>query len=624
MLEFLDISLLPKADSDASQNLHQVNLTLDPKEFCVGLIGAESSGVDDLFNILTGTGPRHTGTILWQGMDLSKLRREQPSKIAVVRPTSLPLDPLSLRDSTLAKLLSASHLQQESADDSIARAVEEVLELLSLKEKSEEKISALSDTDRTKAQVATAILQGAELILCDTVSFGLTDEEQQGLIESFKSAAGPGRRILFKARTLKLLDPVDSLILLHEGQLIFHASTEHTLHYFNISEPGQLPEQLKRRTGAEWAASWKKHRATFYQMRAAERLQDDANVSAHKSPASPVLPEQDAARVEFLVSMNKAIRSEIGKLIVGQEEVIDQLLIAILAGGHCLLEGVPGLAKTAVIRSLSQTMQLGFRRIQFTPDLMPADVTGTDILQEDPATGRRSLVFQKGPIFTQMLLADEINRTPAKTQAALLEAMQEHSVTAGGHTIKLEQPFFVLATQNPIEQEGTYPLPEAQKDRFLFHIRVGYPDRESERLVVERTTGEYKAQIDPVINGAQIIECQKTAKRVPVPAHVMDFVLSLVRSTRPDAEDAPAFIRELVSWGAGPRACQCLVSGAKVRALLRGRVHVSVEDIEALALPVLRHRIVPSFKAESEGLDADKIILRLLETLPRLPKQDGL
>ena len=345
----------------------------------------------------------------------------------------------------------------------------------------------------------------------------------------------------------------------------------------------------------------------------------DAGTHSENTPSS-----EDGARVDFLVAMYRSLRKEIGKIIVGQEGVIEQLLIAILAGGHCLLEGVPGLAKTAVIRCLSQTMQLGFRRIQFTPDLMPADVTGTDILQEDPATGRRSLVFQKGPIFTQMLLADEINRTPAKTQAALLEAMQEHSVTAGGHTLKLEQPFFVLATQNPIEQEGTYPLPEAQKDRFLFHILVGYPDRESERLVVERTTSDYRAEIEPVVSGPQIIECQKTARRVPVPAHVMDFVLTLVRATRPDEPDTPAFVRELIQWGAGPRACQCLVSGAKVRAILHGRLHASIEDVEALAHPVLRHRIVPTFHAESEGIDADKIISRILATIPRLTSTNPL
>ncbi len=334
------------------------------------------------------------------------------------------------------------------------------------------------------------------------------------------------------------------------------------------------------------------------------------------TPHTP-LPTDDAGKAAFLVETHRKIRAEIGKLIVGQEEVIDQLLIAVLAGGHCLLEGVPGLAKTALVRSLASTMQLAFRRIQFTPDLMPADITGTDILQEDPTTGKRTFIFQKGPLFTQMLLADEINRTPAKTQAALLEAMQEHSVTAGGHTLRLQQPFFVLATQNPIEQEGTYPLPEAQKDRFLFHIRVGYPERDAEREIIERTTGSYSAEIQPVISGEEILACQQTARRVPVPAHVLDFVLDLVRSTRPDAPDAPAFVRELIAWGAGPRACQCLVTAGKVRALLQGRVHVGVEDIEALALPVLRHRIVPTFNAESEGMHADQIIIKLLAAVPR-------
>jgi MoxR-like ATPase len=333
------------------------------------------------------------------------------------------------------------------------------------------------------------------------------------------------------------------------------------------------------------------------------------------SPEPP--PEGDLAQAALLVELYGRIRTEISKAIVGQAEVIEQLLIAVLAGGHCLLEGVPGLAKTALVRALAQTMQLGFRRIQFTPDLMPADITGTDIIQEDPQTGHRKFVFQKGPIFTQMLLADEINRTPAKTQAALLEAMQEHSVTAGGQTFHLKEPFFVLATQNPIEQEGTYPLPEAQRDRFLFHIRVGYPDRETEREVIERTTGNYREQPEPVIDGEQILQCQKTARRVPVPAHVMDFVLDLVRGTRPDVAGAEHFVRELISWGAGPRACQCLVQAGKVRALLQGRVHVSMEDIEALALPVLRHRIVPTFGAEAEGMSADAIILRLLAAVPR-------
>src|SRR5688572_1356397 len=249
----------------------------------------------------------------------------------------------------------------------------------------------------------------------------------------------------------------------------------------------------------------------------------------------------DKAAAALLVDSYQKITEEMGKFIVGQQDVIEQLVIAVLAGGHCLLEGVPGLAKTAMVRSLSRTMDLSFRRIQFTPDLMPADITGTDIIQEDPTTGHRRFVFQKGPIFTQMLLADEINRTPPKTQAALLEAMQEHSVTVGGHTLRLEEPFFVLATQNPIEQEGTYPLPEAQKDRFIFLVKVDYPEREHERQIIARTTSAFTADLEPVITGATIISLQKVVRKVPVPEHVMDFVLDLVRFTRPVNPDAPAF-----------------------------------------------------------------------------------
>lgn len=325
----------------------------------------------------------------------------------------------------------------------------------------------------------------------------------------------------------------------------------------------------------------------------------------------------DKAAASMLLDANRKITEEMGKFIVGQQAVIEQLFIAVLAGGHCLLEGVPGLAKTAMIRTLSQTMNLGFRRIQFTPDLMPADITGTDIIQEDQTTGHRKFVFQKGPIFTQMLLADEINRTPPKTQAALLEAMQEKSVTVGGHTLQLDKPFFVLATQNPIEQEGTYPLPEAQRDRFLFLVKVDYPDREQERQIISRTTGTFDAEIGPVIDGPQILELQKVVRKVPVPDHVMDFVLDLVRFTRPNSTDAPAFVKDLVEWGAGPRACQNLVLAGKVRAVLRGRFHVTDDDIEALAHPVLRHRIVPTFNAEAEGVKADDIITRILAAVPR-------
>ena len=325
----------------------------------------------------------------------------------------------------------------------------------------------------------------------------------------------------------------------------------------------------------------------------------------------------DAKQAAALVKAYRNITSELARFIVGQEEVIEQLMIAILSQGHCLLEGVPGLAKTMMVRCLSEVMRLSFRRIQFTPDLMPADITGTDIIQEDQVTGRRELVFQKGPIFAQMILADEINRTPPKTQAALLEAMQEHSVTVGGKTLNLEEPFFVLATQNPIEQEGTYPLPEAQRDRFMFHVKVGYPDREQEREVIHRTTSGFEVKLNDVIAGPAIIECQKLARRVPVPDHVMDFVLDLVRFSRPEEPSAPDFIKELVEWGAGPRACQMLIIGGKVRSLLRGRFHPTMEDVEALAHPVMRHRLVPTFNAEAEGVTVDDITDKLLKTVPR-------
>ncbi|MDQ3622339.1 MAG: MoxR family ATPase [Verrucomicrobiota bacterium] len=336
---------------------------------------------------------------------------------------------------------------------------------------------------------------------------------------------------------------------------------------------------------------------------------------ASAAAASGLIDDKSAAGL--LVEAHQKISAEMGKFIVGQHEVIEQLVIAVLAGGHCLLEGVPGLAKTAMIRTLSNAMSLNFRRIQFTPDLMPADITGTDIIQEDPTTGHRRFVFQKGPIFTQMLLADEINRTPPKTQAALLEAMQERSVTVGGHTLQLDQPFFVLATQNPIEQEGTYPLPEAQLDRFIFLVKVDYPDRAQERQIIERTTGTFDADIQPVISGPQILELQKVVRKVPLPDHVMDFVLDIVRCTRPDNADAPGFVKELVEWGAGPRACQNLVLAGKVRAVLRGRFHVTIDDIEALAAPIMRHRIVPTFNAEAEGIKIDEIIRRVLKTVPR-------
>ncbi|MBM4153691.1 MAG: AAA family ATPase [Lentisphaerae bacterium] len=330
---------------------------------------------------------------------------------------------------------------------------------------------------------------------------------------------------------------------------------------------------------------------------------------------------EDIRRAEELRGAYRRITDEIGRFIVGQEEVLEQLMIAVLARGHCLLEGVPGLAKTMMVRCLARTMDLSFHRIQFTPDLMPADITGTDIIQEEPGTGRRALVFQPGPIFAQMVLADEINRTPPKTQAALLEAMQEHSVTVGTQTYPLKEPFFVLATQNPIEQEGTYPLPEAQRDRFMFHVGVDYPTRDQEREIITRTTGTYDAELRSVLTGAEILECQRIVRAVPVPDHVTDYVLDLVRRCRPKEADALPFIRELVEWGPGPRACQMLILGGKVRAVLHGRYHVTVDDVVALARPVLRHRIVATFNAEAEGVTTLDIIGRVLEAVPKTEKQ---
>ena len=343
-----------------------------------------------------------------------------------------------------------------------------------------------------------------------------------------------------------------------------------------------------------------------------------------QSATSANVPTDDKAAAALLVESYKKIVNEMGKFIVGQTDVIEQLIIAVLAGGHCLLEGVPGLAKTAMIRTLSETLAMSFRRIQFTPDLMPSDITGTDIIQEDAETGRRSFVFQKGPIFTQMLLADEINRTPPKTQASLLEAMQEKTVTVGGHTLKLDQPFFVLATQNPIEQEGTYPLPEAQRDRFIFLVKVVYPSREEEREIVARTTGTFNVKIEPVMTGAQIIELQKTVRKVPVPDHVIDFILDLVRFTRPNESEAPDFVKDLIAWGAGPRACQNLVLAGKVRAVLKGRFHVTIDDVIAMALPIMRHRVVPTFNAEAEGISVDDIITRIIAKVPRSEAKSSL
>jgi MoxR-like ATPase len=326
-------------------------------------------------------------------------------------------------------------------------------------------------------------------------------------------------------------------------------------------------------------------------------------------------PTPDALR--DIAAVYKEMAAEIGKVIVGQHDVIEQLVMALLSKGHCLLEGVPGLAKTLLISTLARILHLSFKRIQFTPDLMPADITGTDILQDDPETGRRKFVFLQGPLFANMILADEINRTPPKTQAALLEAMQEHHVTAGAHTYHLPEPFFVLATQNPIEQEGTYPLPEAQLDRFMFHIKVAYPSREEELAVMKQTTGAHRPELRTMLSAEKILEMQELVRQVLVADHVFDYAADLVRATRPREAGAPKFISEWVSWGAGPRASQFLILGGKARAVLHGRLHVTTEDIRAVARPVLRHRLVTTFHADAEGIVPDAIVERLLEAVPQ-------
>jgi len=327
----------------------------------------------------------------------------------------------------------------------------------------------------------------------------------------------------------------------------------------------------------------------------------------------------DVEAVEKLGQARDAMVRELRKTIVGMDEVIDQMMIAIFSRGHCLLVGVPGLAKTLLVSSLAETMSLGFKRIQFTPDLMPSDITGTELLQEDPETHQRRFKFQKGPVFTNLLLADEINRTPPKTQAALLEAMQEKRVSSGGEEYKLDAPFFVLATQNPIEQEGTYPLPEAQLDRFLFNIRVKYPSHLEELDIMKSVTSDVEPQVQKVVDAAAILEFQHVVRRIPVADAVFEYAARLVRATRPGEPDAPEFVKKLMSWGAGPRASLNLILAGKARAALRGRCHVSEEDIRELCLPILRHRVIPSFAARSEGMTSDTLIDRLLKEVPAEP-----
>jgi len=335
------------------------------------------------------------------------------------------------------------------------------------------------------------------------------------------------------------------------------------------------------------------------------RLTDTANV----------VPRDALEAVESLAQAKDTVLDEVGKVIIGQKEVLDQILTAFFARGHCLLMGVPGLAKTMMVHSLAQTMLLKFNRIQFTPDLMPTDITGTNILQTDPETRQRRFVFQQGPIFTNVLLADEINRTPPKTQAALLEAMQERKVTSSGHTHILPEPFLVLATQNPLELEGTYPLPEAQLDRFLLLVKVDYPNLEEEQQILLRTTGRDGESLDGILDAKSVLRYQDLVRQVPISEHVAKYAARLCRATRPQSDEAPEFISKFVRYGCGPRAGQSMILAAKAHVVLNGRFNVSCDDIRKYTLPVMRHRVILNFAAASEGLDTDAVIQRLLDTV---------
>ena len=328
------------------------------------------------------------------------------------------------------------------------------------------------------------------------------------------------------------------------------------------------------------------------------------------------LPDDDVQAVHRLHQAFRRINEQLQKVIVGQQQVIEELMIAMFARGHVLLVGVPGLAKTLLIRTLADTLSLKFSRIQFTPDLMPADITGTEVIQEDKLSGTREFKFLPGPVFANVILADEINRTPPKTQAALLEAMQEHQVTVGGKRHRLQEPFFVLATQNPIEQEGTYPLPEAQLDRFMFNTFVDYPEEDEELEIVKRTTTGAAEKLTPTLDGEEISALQEIVRKIPAPDHVIRYAMQFTRSTRREKGEVPDFVEQFVTWGAGPRASQYLVLGAKARAALHGRYAATCDDVRSVALPVLRHRIMTNFNAEAEGLRPDDIVRRLMDAVP--------
>jgi MoxR-like ATPase len=338
--------------------------------------------------------------------------------------------------------------------------------------------------------------------------------------------------------------------------------------------------------------------------------------------ARPDVSQSDLQAIENLKTARSTIKAELSKVIVGQEQVIDEILISIFTKSHALLVGVPGLAKTLMISSLAQTLHLGFKRIQFTPDLMPSDITGTEVIYQDQTTGERQFKFLKGPIFSNIILADEINRTPPKTQAAMLEAMQERKVTVGGMDYKLPEPFFVLATQNPVEQEGTYPLPEAQLDRFMFMILVDYPSAAEERAIMKMATGAGGGQPNPILGAEDILSLQQTVRKMPVAEHVFAYAEKLVRVTRPKQPEALDFVKKWLTWGAGPRASLNLILAAKARAILNGQYHVSCDDVAAVALPVFRHRIIPNFAAQSEGVGSDDITRKILAAIPKDAKLD--
>ena len=339
-----------------------------------------------------------------------------------------------------------------------------------------------------------------------------------------------------------------------------------------------------------------------------------------KDAALPPMADDDVALIAELKNRYLQIKEQLANVVIGQTSVVEEVLVAVFSRGHALLVGVPGLAKTLLISTLARVLDLGFKRVQFTPDLMPSDITGTDVLEEDKVSGVRRFRFVKGPIFTNMLLADEINRTPPKTQAALLEAMQEHHITVGSETYALDEPFFVLATQNPIEQEGTYPLPEAQMDRFMFNIVVDYPSAEEESRIISSVTGATRPSLDKLLDGPTVIKLQDVVRRVPVAPHVIDYARNLARATRPKQPEAPDFVREMVGWGAGPRAGISLIQAAKARAILHGRHHATTADVSAVALPVLRHRVITTFAAEASGVKSDDVVRMLLQAMK--PRED--